>query len=206
VAKRDNHYEAAFEAYLRAHRVPYVAVNEQRRSQVDGGSLKSVDFLASPASGLTLLIDVKGRRFPSGGKHKQYWKNWSTWDDLESLARWQRQFGDQSLAVLAFVYEVVSDVAPLPREQLVEFRDRWYAMLGVRALDYVRLGRPLSERWQTVAMPARDFRTAAFPLELLLGRRRHELGELDVGWEGDSDADRDGDFVGPSLGSEVSAD
>ena len=29
---RDNHYEAAFEAYLRARRLPYIAVDEARRS------------------------------------------------------------------------------------------------------------------------------------------------------------------------------
>jgi glutamyl-tRNA synthetase len=32
------------------------------------------------------LVDVKGRRFPSGDEQKQYWKNWSTRDDLRSLA------------------------------------------------------------------------------------------------------------------------
>ena len=33
MAKRDNHYEAAFEAYLRARQVPYVAVDETKRSR-----------------------------------------------------------------------------------------------------------------------------------------------------------------------------
>ena len=31
MAKRDNHYEAAFEAYLRDRRLGYVAVDESRR-------------------------------------------------------------------------------------------------------------------------------------------------------------------------------
>jgi len=168
MAKRDNHYESAFEAFLRLRRIPYVAVNEQRRSPIAEGSLKNVDFLVSPVGGFTLLVDVKGRRFPSGGRQKQYWKNWSTWDDLESLARWQQQLGEHSLALLAFVYEVVADLAPLPNDQLFAFRDRRYAMLAVRAIDYVRHGRALSERWQTVAMPAARFREHAFPLERLL--------------------------------------
>jgi hypothetical protein len=58
MAKRHNHYEAAFEAYLRARRVPYVAVDEQRRSRLGDGTLKNVDFLVSPADGATLLVDV----------------------------------------------------------------------------------------------------------------------------------------------------
>ena len=66
MAKRDNHYEAAFEAYLQARQIAYVAVDEARRSRIAAGSLKNVDFLVSPADGLTLLVDVKGRRFPSG--------------------------------------------------------------------------------------------------------------------------------------------
>src|SRR4051812_21768477 len=89
MAKRENHYEAAFEAYLQAHRVPYVAVDETKRSRFVGGSMKSLDFIVSPPGRLSWLVDVKGRRFPSGTQ-KQYWKNWSTRDDLVSLARWER--------------------------------------------------------------------------------------------------------------------
>ena len=48
LANRDNHYEAAFEAFLRARRLPYVAVDEARRSLVADGSLKSLDFIVSP--------------------------------------------------------------------------------------------------------------------------------------------------------------
>ena len=75
MANRDNHYEAAFEAYLRSHDVPYVAVDEAKRSLLsDGGSLKSLDFIVSSPGDTTWLVDVKGRRFPSGDETKQYWK------------------------------------------------------------------------------------------------------------------------------------
>jgi hypothetical protein len=168
MAKRDNHYEAAFEAYLRERRVAYVAVDEQRRSRIAGGSLKNVDFLVSPADGATLLVDVKGRRFPSGNHHKQYWRNWSTADDLRSLARWQDQLGAGSLALFGFVYHLVGDRSPMPAEQLYEFRGQRYAMLAVRAADYIRFARPLSAKWQTVSMPAALFRQAAIPFDDLL--------------------------------------
>src|SRR6188768_3257648 len=71
---RDNHYEAAFEEYLRSRRMPYIAVDEARRSLVAGGSLKSLDFIVSPPGQMSWLVDVKGRRFPSGDEHHQYWK------------------------------------------------------------------------------------------------------------------------------------
>ena len=88
MANRDNHYEAAFEAYLRSRGVPYVAVDEARRSVLaDGQSIKSLDFIVSSPGEITWLVDVKGRRFPSGDETKQYWKNWSPREDLGSLAR-----------------------------------------------------------------------------------------------------------------------
>ena len=77
MANRDNHYEAAFEEYLRGRGVPYVAVDEAKRSVLsDGTSIKSLDFIVSSPHQVTWLVDVKGRRFPSGDIQKQYWKNW----------------------------------------------------------------------------------------------------------------------------------
>src|SRR5437868_3963203 len=92
MADRENQYECAFEEFLRNRRIPYVAVDESRRSLLGNDSLKSLDFLVSTRGGGGWLVDVKGRRFPSGGQ-KQYWRNWSTHDDLESLAGWEGVFG-----------------------------------------------------------------------------------------------------------------
>jgi hypothetical protein len=74
MAKRDNHYEAAFEEYLRHRQIPYVAVDEKKRALLGDASLKSLDFIVSTPLGTSRLVDVKGRRFPTGGQ-KQYWKN-----------------------------------------------------------------------------------------------------------------------------------
>src|SRR5688500_2314393 len=115
---RDNHYEAAFEAFLRERRLAYIAVNETRRSLVADGTLKSLDFIVSPPGQPSWLVDVKGRRFPSGDEHHQYWKNWSTRDDLRSLAAWQRQFGPGFCPMLVFAYYLVGRRSPVPREQL----------------------------------------------------------------------------------------
>jgi len=76
VANRDNHYEAAFEEYLRNRGVPYVAVDEAKRSVLsDGASIKSLDFIVSSPGPVSWLVDVKGRKFPSGDIQKQYWKS-----------------------------------------------------------------------------------------------------------------------------------
>jgi len=144
-------------------------VNERRRSLIAQGSIKNLDFIVSPSDTVSLLVDIKGRRFPSGNRHKQYWKNWSTEDDLLSLARWQTKIGPTSCALLVFAYHIVGEKSPLPPEQLYQFRDERYAFLAVRVTDYVQFSRTLSRRWHTVAMPAKLFRQAAFPLEQILG-------------------------------------
>ena len=165
MAKRGNHYEAAFEAYLRMRQVPYIAVDEARRALLGDASLKSLDFIVSPAVGPAWLVDVKGRRFPSGEQQKQYWKNWSTDDDLRSLRAWERLFGPSASGLFVFAYEVVADRAPLPRELLFDFRDRLYGFIGVRLSDYAACARKLSAAWGTLAVPTARFREVAAPVD-----------------------------------------
>jgi hypothetical protein len=172
MANRDNHYEAAFEEYLRFHRIPYVAVDEAKRTRWAGGSIKSLDFIVSPPGGAAWLVDVKGRRFPSG-EQKHYWKNWSTRDDLQSLAHWERLFGGQFGSLFVFAYNVVGDRSPLPAQDLFEFRGGLYAFVGIQLSEYARHARPISPRWDTLAMPTVQFRQLAVPLESLLSCRDH---------------------------------
>ena len=172
MANRDNHYEAAFEEFLRSRGVPYVAVDEAKRSLLsDGASIKSLDFIVSAPGQTTWLVDVKGRRFPSGDVQKQYWKNWSTRDDLRSLAQWEELFGANFRGLFVFAYDVLGDRAPLPAEELFEFRGSLYGFIAVRLTDYAAHAHPISPRWDTWAMPAGDFRRLARPLAELLGLR-----------------------------------
>lgn len=173
MANRDNHYEAAFEVFLRSHGVPYVAVDEAKRSLLgDGRSIKSLDFIVSTPSPTTWLVDVKGRRFPSGNVQKQYWKNWSTRDDLRSLAQWERLFGSDFRGLLVFAYDVLGDRSPLPAEELFQCRGSLYGFIAVPLTDYAACARPISPRWDTWAMTASDFRHFARPLAELLGGNR----------------------------------
>lgn len=167
MANRDNHYEAAFEGFLRERQVPYVAVDEARRSLLGDGSIKSLDFIVSSSTGESWLVDVKGRRFPSG-EQKQYWKNWSTRDDLFSLSRWERLFGERFGGLLVFAYNIVGQRAPLPEEQLYCFRGGLYGFVGIRVTDYAMHARTISPRWDTLAMPAALFRQLAAPLDCFL--------------------------------------
>jgi len=169
MANRNNHYEAAFEEFLRSRTVPYVAVDEARRSVLsDGVSIKSLDFIVAVSAELSWLVDVKGRRFPSGDQTAQYWKNWSPREDIQSLAQWERLFGDGFRALFVFAYDVLGDRAPLPAEQLFEHRGQSYGFVAVTLADYAAYARQISSAWDTVAMPTADFRRLARPMDELL--------------------------------------
>ncbi len=169
MANRDNHYEAAFEEFLRARGVPYVAVDEARRSLLsDGASIKSLDFIVSAPGPTTWLVDVKGRRFPSGDVQRQYWKNWLTRDDLRSLAKWEELFGEDFRGLFVFAYDVLGNRSPLPAEELFECRGSLYGFVAVPLADYAAHAHPISPRWDTWAMPTGDFRRLARPLAELL--------------------------------------
>lgn len=160
---RDNQYEAAFEAYLRSRQIPYVAIDESRRALLGQGSLKSLDFIVSPRStDRSFLVDVKGRRFPSG---RQYFKNWSTREELRSLSHWEELFGARFLGLLVFAYHVMGDRSPLPRDHLFSHGERLYAFVGVRLDHYACWSRTISPKWDTVSMRASLFRRLARPVE-----------------------------------------
>jgi hypothetical protein len=168
MTKRDNHYEAAFEAWLQLRRVPYVAVDEAKRSQLGNSTLKSLDFIVSPVGvPQRFLVDVKGRKFGTG-ELGQSWKNWTTRDDLASLARWQELFGPPFIAVLVFAYEIVGEVAPLAQPQLFAYRKKLYAFVAIRLDHYTSAARVISPRWGTLSMPAARFREMACPVESFL--------------------------------------
>ena len=171
MANRSNHYEAAFEEYLRWRGVPYVAVDESRRSlMAEGESMKSLDFIVSSLGRISWLVDVKGRRFPVRRQTKQYWKNWSTHDDLESLTRWEAIFGVGFRGLLVFAYNIVGDRAPCARSGCSSFRGA--VRLYRRAAGRLRRRLPGRSRsaGTPLAMPAADFRRLARHVDEFLGQ------------------------------------
>ncbi len=180
VANRDNHYEAAFEAFLRDRGVAYIAVDEAKRAMMGYVSLKNVDFIVNATDGRNWLVDVKGRRFPAGGRSKQYWRNWSTQDDVDSLAQWERAFGERFASLLVFAYDVVGDRAPLPQDQLFAFRGHLYGFVAIRLHEYAHFARTISPKWKTLAMPVSMFRQLAEPMDQLLDSSAALTGTADT--------------------------
>lgn len=163
---RSNHYDAAFEAWLRLHRIPYVAVDESRRSLLAQQSLKSPDFLVQSPSDGAVVVDVKGRKQRSGTQRRR-WENWATQDDLTSLAAWEQVFGSQFQGLLVFAYELAS-VDEQDQPAMLEFRDRKYSFHGVWASGYRDAMRQRSAKWDTVWLPCEQYRALRFPLTQFL--------------------------------------
>ncbi len=165
MALRGNHYDVAFEAFLRDRRTPYVAVDEHRRTLLEHSSLKSMDFIVYSQRTPNLLVDVKGRRFPSGSAEAGHkWENWATAEDLPALMQWQTVFGPDFRAVLVFAYHVIEEAARNEFESLFDFRNRTYAFYGVWADEYKTVMQTRSASWQTVSVPSRAFRDLRSPI------------------------------------------
>ncbi|REJ93417.1 MAG: hypothetical protein DWQ34_10930 [Planctomycetota bacterium] len=169
MALRCNHYDLAFEAYLRSTRRPYVAVDEAKRAVLSDRTLKSLDFIVYSDRGRNLLVDVKGRKFPSGANGAGVrWENWATSDDLSSLRKWEEVFGPDFRAALVFAYEITSPRYESQHGDLWAFRRKAYAFYAVWADDYCELMRSRSPSWETVSLPLQEFARVRQPISDVL--------------------------------------
>jgi hypothetical protein len=162
MADRSIHYEAAFEAFLRERKIPYVAVDEAKKAIYASARIKSFDFIVHSGNGPNLLIDVKGRQLRNRSGRSGF-ETWTTEQDVTDLMQWEQVFGEGHKAVLAFVYWIDPPLTPEPG--MFQFRDRWYMLMGIDLGEYRSHMRRRSVKWETVSLPAEDFRSLARPLE-----------------------------------------
>ncbi|MBL4699061.1 MAG: HYExAFE family protein [Phycisphaerales bacterium] len=181
MGQRRHHYEHGFERYLRDSRIPYISVNEAKKSLLPQGAvlstraageegkndhetpkkLKNFDFVVY-GEGTNLLVEVKGRRLAAirlkdGTPAKPRLESWVTLDDIEALSKWRGLFGPEFEAVFVFVYWC-DDVPPdgLFVETFVD-GDRWYTLRAITLDDYVGAMKVRSPRWRTMNLSAGDF-------------------------------------------------
>lgn len=182
MAQRRHHYERAFESYLRARRVPYIAVDEARKAlfqepgpalpsrlradhQNTTHALKSFDFVIY-GQGMNYLADVKGRRIPMGlsSASRGRLESWVTQDDLDSLDRWQQLFGPGFRAVFVFLYWCQSQPPDALFQEIFEDHGRWYAIRSLTTDEYRASARVRSPRWRTVHLSTEEFERLSQPL------------------------------------------
>jgi hypothetical protein len=181
MAQRRHHYERAFEAFLRARRIPYVAVDEAKKALLPEGAtircertpgdpgpsaLKSFDFVIYGES-TNLLVDVKGRRVGSRTRNQSTTagrlESWVTEEDVDSLARWARLFGPGFEPAFVFIYWCEQQPPDALFQEIVEFRGAWYALRAVGLQEYAAAMKVRSVRWRTVHVPAQTFERISRP-------------------------------------------
>src|SRR5829696_5545831 len=165
MADRTVHYEAAFEAFLREKGIPCVAVDEAKKALFANAKLKSFDFVVYSKNGPNLLVDVKGRQMRNrgaGAGRGRGFETWATEQDVADLMQWEQVFGDGYKAVLTFIYWIDEPLTPEPG--MFCHKGRWYWLMGVDLTEYRNHMRRRSAKWETVALPADDFRSLARPI------------------------------------------
>ena len=158
--------------FLRVQSVPYLRVDEAKRSAFGETKLKSFDLVVYPECGGNILVDVKGRKWPyvsRGGR--RYWENWVTAEDLESLRHWELVFGNGFRAAFLFCYWLTEPKNVPVQSGIHICGGQKYGFLLVWLSDYLDNMRVRSSSWGTVSMAAARFRELAKPLEDVLWPR-----------------------------------
>jgi len=181
--QRRFHYEQAFEHYLRANRVPYVAVDEAKKSLIPPdhaasglSSLKSFDFVVYGPTGRNLLVDVKGRAHSARSGRRL--ENWVTDDDIECLDYWGNLFGPGFAATFVFIYWCRAQPPDVLFDELFEFSGRWYALREVPLEEYRKAMIRRSPRWRTWSVPAAAFAQVSRPFTIRSLPGRPSVGRL----------------------------
>ena len=159
------HYERAFETWLRERRIPYVPVQQLRRSADKDGPLKSFDFLVH-AGDRHYIVDVKGRRFPQTSRGREaYWENWVHFSDLEGLFAWESHFGEGYTGMLAYCYWLQLPPGDDSVTKTITVGERDYLIVALPVRTFAENCRRRSTRWQAVHVPVKTFTSLIQPIE-----------------------------------------
>ena len=140
MAKRDNHYEAAFEEFLRTREIPYVAVDETKRARWAAHRSKVSISSSRRRWALRGWSTSKAATFPPAGR-SNIGKTGPRATICAASPPGSACSAPAFKALFVFAYQIVGDRSPLPVEQLfhvtigstVLWASRWTIMPASRA-------------------------------------------------------------------------
>lgn len=157
-----NHYEKAFANWLIDNRLRYVAIDEQKRLAFGRCDLKSFDYLLYPPNQPPIIAEVKGRKFTGKSlANLAGLQSWVTADDVASLAQWQQVMGPGHIAAFVFAYQFHHIDVDYDGRKYYDFNGNRYMFFGLTLDDYRAYMKLRSAKWQTVSLPAADFKRCA---------------------------------------------
>ncbi len=164
-----NHYERAFESWLRDNHIKYVTVDEQKRASFAHSKIKSFDFLLYPPNDRIIIAEVKGRAFKGTSlANLRGLECWVTTEDIDGLTHWQQVSGQSHQAVFVFAYKIENVDVDFDGRDFYDFDGNRYIFFCVRLDDYRRFMKRRSPKWRTVTLPADKFRQCAIQMQALL--------------------------------------
>lgn len=167
-----NHYEKAFEGWLKDNKIQYLAIDQQKRAAFSKSKIKSFDFLFYAPDSNAYLAEIKGRKFTS----KTFaafgnLPNWVTIDDINGLESWQKIFGRGYKALFVFVYNLENIDVDTDGREIFEYRDKRYVFVPVMLTDYCRGQTVRSKKWKTVHLSAEYYKNYAIRLDELIYKK-----------------------------------
>ncbi|MHC5074617.1 MAG: HYExAFE family protein [Planctomycetota bacterium] len=164
-----NHYERAFENWLKDNRIQYLTIDENKRAAFSHTKIKSFDFLICPPNQKIIIAEVKGRTFKGTTfENLKGFECWVTMDDVEGLSCWQQIYGSDYQAVFVFVYCIENVDIDFDGRQVFESDDYKYMFFALKLDEYQANMKLRSPKWRTVTLPAEKFRKYAIQMQELL--------------------------------------
>jgi len=161
-----NHYEKAFGNWLIDNQIQYIAVDEQKRAALGHSKIKSFDYLLYPPGEPVIVAEVKGRLFKGSTFAKLTgFECWVTTDDIEGLSSWQNVFGATHKAAFVFAYKIENIDVDFDGRDVYEYDGNRYVFFCIKLDDYCKYMKTRSPKWQTVTLPAENFRQCAIQMQ-----------------------------------------
>lgn len=167
--KSQNHYEKAFENWLKDNHIKYTAIDQSKRAAFGKVKLKSFDYLLYPADKPAIICEIKGRTFKGTSfENLTGLECWVSADDVDGLVQWQRVLGVSGKAYFIFVYKIENVDVDFDGREVLTLDEKRYVFLAVALDDYRKNMKLRSPKWRTVTLPADKYRKYAVGLERLL--------------------------------------
>ncbi len=166
-----NHYEKAFENWLKDNGVQYLYVDQQKRAAFSKSKIKSFDFLFYTQGG-AYLAEIKGRKF-EGKTFAAFGSlpNWVTVDDVRGLENWGEIFGKKYRGLFVFVYNLENIDVDGDGREIYEYLDSRYVFIAICLDDYQKGATVRSKKWKTVHLSAEYFKNYSIRLDDLICRK-----------------------------------
>lgn len=164
-----NHYERAFENWLIDNKIKYLSIDEHERKTSGSAKVKNFDFLLYPPNQQVIIAEVKGRKFKGTTFEKMTgFECWVTADDVDGLIRWQGTFGESYTAAFVFAYKIDNIDVDFDGRDTYDVDGSTYIFFAVKLDDYQKYMKRRSPKWETVTLPAENFRQCAVQMQNLL--------------------------------------